>query len=85
MDYIRKLFCLSVENNFAFSSIYIYISTYDDHLCDALSRLSEPGTVVRIQAIETSGICVASTGFCLPKSGEVEDGAAGLSGKILCT
>ena len=46
MPYIRRLFCLAVENNFDFKAIYIKSSV--NNLCDALSRLNIPSSAERI-------------------------------------
>ena len=45
MDYIKKLFWLSIEN-YTLSSVYI--STYNNRLCDALGRLKQLGMIEKM-------------------------------------
>ena len=52
MFYIRRLFWLACEHNFEFSSVYI--RSGDNTVCDALSRLDDPGSTGRIREADTS-------------------------------
>ena len=52
MHYVRRLFWLSVKHNFHFNSVYI--NTKHNIICDALSRLDDPGSTSRIAEADPS-------------------------------
>ena len=52
MGFLRKLFWLSVKNNFYFVSTYIHTSV--NTTCDALSRLDKLDSVARIRGVDVA-------------------------------
>ena len=81
MNMIRKLFWLSVENNFTFISTYINMTV--NTVCDALSKLDRSDSTERIKAVDVGKRMCCSHLFqnpvlCLSRFGFTQSRAAGL-------
>ena len=87
MFFLRRMFWIACENNFEFSSVYI--KSNDNIVCDALSRLDDPGSAGRIRGVDVNqSMCCShifrDAIFSTCRGGGADEGEAGVPDPLIC-